>query len=226
MKKKLIISLFVLVMCFCLVGCGDNEGSGGGSNNDRGVAKKFDGNYQYNPPKDNYYVETKDIKRDEITITARIGKQFTLYEKGESTNNMYHANEDTKKIYTLYEGKWYIDGYSDYSEYEESEESIEPFGAMEEYFMKYFKAFGYENSKLSEYYIGNEKVAGIDCWVFDSKGLNAVQMKFWINPANGTALKYINKESGAGYEVVKMNLNYTSWTDNLVPTSYEGIEGL
>lgn len=220
--KKIIYSLLAVLLCFILVGC--NEGASGGGQK----TKKFSGNYEYKPPTNNYYVEAKDIKDEkEITITARIDKQFTLLEKdSDDYEYMYHANEENKKIYTKYEGKWYIDSNSSYDEYEENEEVIEPFNAMEEYFMRYFRAYGYENEKLEEYYVGNEKVAEVDCWVFDSKGLNAVYMKFWVNPSNGTVLKYLNTESETGKEVTKMDLNYKKWTDDLAPASYDNIEGL
>jgi len=210
MKKKIFGIFLVLGLIVSLVGCGGGTSS----------APKFTGNYSFNPPTDNFYVET------EGSITAKVGSQYTYYEKSDDEYSLnYHINDDYEEVYTFYEGKWYHDSNLTYEEYKEDYLDVYPFSAMEDYFMKYFRAFGFDEEKLTEYYVGNEKVAGVDCWVFDSKGLNAVYMKFWIDPSNGVTLKYHDyDEDDEPYEVIKYDLNYTKMDEKLVPSSYEGLE--
>ena len=64
----------------------------------------------------------------------------------------------------------------------------------------------------------------MECWVFDSKGLNTIEKKYWVDPSNGCCLKVLDKEDGTYVAITEYNLNYTSWTDNLVPADYSGIE--
>lgn len=213
MKKKILLGLLAVIMCFTLVGCGDKESTGGGG----GKAPKFSGKYEYNPPTDNFYIETTDV------IHAKVGNKYTYREK-ENNGWNYHLNSDYEKFFVFYEGEWVIDSNYSYSEYEDSYLNIDPLSAMEDYFMKYFRAYGFDDEKLEEYYVGNEKVAGVDCWVFDSKGLNAIKMKYWVDPSNGATLKYEDYEDGHVYEVIKYNINYTEMDADLYPSSYEGLE--
>lgn len=213
MKKKILLGLLAVIMCFTLVGCGNNGGT-------KEKAKDFTGNYVYNPPKDNFYIET------ESAIMAKVGNQYTYYEKSDDEYSLnYHINDEYEKVYTFYEGNWYIDSNLAYEEYKDIDEDLYPLSAMEDYFMKYFRAYGFEDEKLVEYYVGNEVVAGVDCWVFDTKGLNAIYMKYWIDPSNGVTLKYNDYEDGDDIvEVIKYDLNYKKMDANLVPSSYEDIE--
>ncbi|MBQ9853611.1 MAG: hypothetical protein IJO57_01085 [Bacilli bacterium] len=216
MKRKILLGLLAVVMCFTLVGCGDKESTGGG-----GKAPKFSGKYEYNPPTDNFYIET------EGDIRAKVGNLYTYYEKSDDEYALnYHINDEKEKVYTFYEGQWYIDSNLSYSEYKDSYKDLYPLSAMDEYFMKYFRAYGFDDEKLEEYYVGNEKVAGVNCWIFDSKGLNAIYMKFWVDPSNGATLKYQDYDDGEDdvYEVIKYDLNYKKMDDKLVPSSYEGLE--
>ena len=72
MKKKIFIFVLSLFLCLTLTGCGDNSSSGTGGN------KEFKGNYEFNPPRNNYYVKTKDTD-DDVVITARIDKLYTVF---------------------------------------------------------------------------------------------------------------------------------------------------
>ena len=68
----------------------------------------------------------------------------------------------------------------------------------------------------NDYYIGNETVLGISCWVFDISRLNSDSgNRFWVNPNNGHTLK-VEKDSDI-YEVIEYEPQLESWPDNTIP---------
>ncbi len=238
--KKILAILVATAMLLTLTACGTSDdtsgsGGGGGGGNRGEKAESFEGTYTYNPPKDNYLIKwtyyDADGSEGGFDIYARIGQGHT-----EAMNDVgvYHASENMEKYYQrAWEGEysdWMLCpgyGYSDWlSDHNPDEPNLGSCDAMEEYFMHYFRAYGFDEKegKLNEYYVGTEKVNGIDCWVFDSKGLNTITMKYWIDPSNGCCLKYMDTEDGDYAIVTEYNLNYTEWTDNLAPASYEGID--
>ena len=244
--KKFLALLLALAMGLALSACG-NTGDPSGSGRNPGTTQggnnkpsaKFSGTYQYNPPKDNYYIKWQSYDAsgqpdDSATIYARIGGGCTYAEEG---GGVYHASDEQQKYYErAWEGEYsewmlspgysYEDWKADRDEFGDDLGSCDAFGDTEFGFMRYYKAYGFDEDegKLAEYYVGTEKVAGVECWVFDSKGLNTIQQKYWVDPANGCCLKVLDKEDGEYAEVTEYNLNYTEWTDNLAPSSYEGIE--
>lgn len=215
--KKILFNLIAILLCVTLVGCGSKDENGDSGSD--GKAPKFSGNYVYNLPTDNYYVETEGY------IKAKVGNKYTYREKGDNAWN-YHINSDYENIYVYYQGEWVIDSNYAYSEYKDSYLEIYPLSAMEDYFMRYFRQYGFEDEKLEEYYVGNEKVAGVDCWIFDTKGLNAIYMKYWVDPSNGATLKMVDYSDGTEevYEVIKYDINYKEMDSNLYPSSYEGLK--
>lgn len=235
--KKISTFLLVLIMTFSFTACSDNSENPSGNDdigNNPAKAPSFDGTYTYSPPTDNYLIKwtyyNADGTEGGFDIYARIGQGHT---EAMSDIGIYHASEDMEKYYErAWEGEysdWMLSpgyGYSDWlSDYDETSPHIGSCDAMEEYFMHYFRAYGFEDDegKLNEYYVGTEEVCGVECWVFDSKGLNAINMKYWIDPSNGCCLKIVD-EYGDYAQVTEYNLNYTEWTDNLAPSSYEGID--
>jgi len=231
--KKILALLLVLMMAFSFAACGDDSGNPSGDGN-VGKAPTFDGRYVYNPPKDNYFIKwtwyDADGTEGGFDIYARIGQGHT---EAMSDIGIYHASQDMERYYErAWEGEysdWMLSpgyGYSDWlSDYDENNPNLGSCSAMEEYFMYYFRAYGFEDDegKLNEYYVGTEEVSGIECWVFDSKGLNTINMKYWVDPSNGCCLK-VQDEDGEYAVATQYNLNYTEWTDNLAPSSYEGID--
>ena len=58
--KKLFALLLVLIMPLALAACGGKEGTGSGGASKSGgktPSPKFSGAYQYNPPKDTYFIK-------------------------------------------------------------------------------------------------------------------------------------------------------------------------
>jgi hypothetical protein len=173
-------------------------------------------NYKYNPPTDNYYIKYEDNTQSDFYedgTVARIGDGYTYGNFAET--ELGHFSVSSGKCWL-----YYYDDYESvyrWTEAEDTEDSngkvtIGPLSAMEDFFMTQFRLFGKSDSQLSEFYIGNEKIAGVDCWVFDTIGY-----KYWIDPSNGCCLKYENTETGSTTTVTEYNLNYTEWTGNLKP---------
>lgn len=236
--KRILAILLAAMMLLSLAACGtaDNpSGDGGGGGNGGGKAAKFEGTYVYDPPKDNYYVKwtyyDADGTEGGFDIYARIGQGHT---EAISDIGVFHASQDMERYYErAWEGEysdWMLSpgyGYSDWlSDYDENNPRLGSCSAMEDYFMHYFRAYGFDDDegKMNDYYVGTETIAGVECWVFDSKGLNAIYCKYWIDPSNGVCLKYMDTEDGSYAMVTEYNLNYTEWSDNLAPSTYEGID--
>jgi len=232
MKKFLAIVLILVLTIFLLAACKTDGGdTSSGNGNDNGNSSqsdaKFSGEYNYNPPTDNYFVKYTLVEdgRTETFYTARIGKGYSCTWDG-ANNYVSHFDYENNKTYMRdSDGTWY--GDSDYSEYglDDYGDNIGPLSAMDDNLMYYIRMFGFED-RLDEYYVGTEKVAGINCWVFDSKGINALYMKFWVDPSNGCTLKYLGYEGseiGYVYEVTEYNLNYKQWTENLKPDNYDTV---
>lgn len=252
MKKLLAILATVCIVC-AFSACGEptgagsasgNNSSGNNSSGNSGAAAAdldstpsggaFTDTYAYNPPKDNYcitweYYDENGTKKDGYETYARIGGGCSYL----SSYGVYHASDEQQKYYCRAldgeHGDWMLDpGYS-YEEwksgYDEYGDSYGSCDAFEAYFMYYFRIYGFDEieGRLGDYFVGTENLLGISCWVFDSKGLNAIYGKYWVDPSNGCCLKYMDTETGEYGVVTEYNLNYTAWTNDLAPASYDGI---
>ena len=87
--------------------------------------------------------------------------------------------------------------------------------SFESVFMRYFRQYDFDESRLAEYYVGTETVLGVECWVFDAKGLNAMTTKYWVDKSNGCTLKMVNGDEEM--VLTHYDLNYTEWSSDLMP---------
>ncbi len=224
MKKRLVLFLALLLL-LSLAACGEPEQTQGTSKPSGSVivpgstgstASGGENTYVFAPPTDNYYVETDTYTQ------ARVGSLYTYWDKEDPTYS-YHANAELQGIWWYYEGQWSL-GW-DYTWEEYAEEMGSPayiFSAMEEGLMRLLRAFGSEDRLFEDYYLGMETVAGVNCWVFDSKGINTLYCKYWVDPSNGCVLKFDHYESGDYSEEVRVyNLNYKELSMDLRPAEYE-----
>lgn len=180
--------------------------------------------YVYNPPKDNYYVkytESQDGNLRGTFVIARIGDGFTYGEEGDL---FVHISDRTKKGYIRNpeSGVWCGDPHYNYSEYGGNQDDAGIFSIFSEGPIRYLTIFGQPVS-LSDYYVGCEKVAGVNCWVFDCH-INGRKGKYWVDPSNGCTLKIHFPENGSTREVVEYNLKYDKWGDNLLPADYDAVK--
>lgn len=180
------------------------------------------GKYEYKAPKDNYYFDTGSF------IYAKIGS-FLIEKNLESDGRLgywkaYNLATHKCKEYVGEEG---FDHEATDGEYLEPEEweGLENFAPLD-FFVdsEFYKSLQTDPANsLGEYYVGNETVAGVECWVFDTDGYGGIKMKYWVDPANGCCLKY-GGFSNAGafriqYQIKKYNLHYSEWT----PDVYDAI---
>ncbi len=239
--KRLITVLLTLILVFSLFACDDKNQSGtdtgvseggteSGENQSKGDGEATSGSYKgvyvFNPPTDNYYVEYNDGIKE-----MHVGNKYSNIQPEDGYS--YNVDFEREKIYVPYRGKWYEDTNLTYGEYEDLKTTHPSlFGEMEEGLIHYLRAFGTEEAelgaKLLEYYIGDEAVCGVKCWVFDSKGINATYTKYWVDPSNGAVLKVDHYQSNGGegyvYEVVEYNTDYTEMGKEFYPESYDDIE--
>lgn len=187
-------------------------------------------NYVYNPPENNYYFRTVDQITGDVDAVGRIDGVFAQHYSGDFTYYQYYDDE-TKMHYEYDPSKLSWQMYMD--DKREAEDSYNQFqdgksnnaanhdtemviALFETTFMRYFRQYGLDESRLVEYYTGTETVLGVNCWVFDAKGLNGIGGKFWVDPSNGCTLKMVDEE-GSVRELTHYDLNYTEWSSDLMP---------
>lgn len=187
-------------------------------------------NYAYNPPMDNYYLRYEDKSSGDVEACGRIGEVYAeSYSCSAFFYNHYYSDE-TKMMYeydsSAQSWKTYMDGPHDamrvYDEFlEEKAENAAGhdsgliIDSFESVFMRYFRQYGFDESRLAEYYVGTETVLGVECWVFDAKGLNAMTTKYWVDKSNGCTLKMVNGDEEM--VLTYYDLNYTEWSSDLMP---------
>lgn len=112
MKKKILIGLFAVLMCFTLVGCGNKEEGTGGNNTDNGVAwpsneytnliPKPEGATIYEEKAiDNYYfvghsIDLTDWTIEECKAYAEKLKAAGFTTPGEGMNDVVVKNTDSE----------------------------------------------------------------------------------------------------------------------------------
>ena len=185
-------------------------------------------NYAYNPPQNNYYLRTED-EDGTVEAVGRIDSIFAQHYSDDFTFFYLYYSDETRMQYEYDTSKqiWqmYMDSRPDAEDsYEEFQKYKTSNGAdtgmvidlFETIFMRYFRQYGLDESRLVEYYIGTETVLGVECWVFDAKGLNGIEGKYWVDPSNGCTLKLVD-EYGDVSALTHYNLNYTEWSSDLMP---------
>jgi uncharacterized lipoprotein YehR (DUF1307 family) len=172
-------------------------------------------NYNYNPPTDNYYI---------LYEAQNNGTTYELFDSKIGDTYCFGDEEmDWLWRFTIPSGKGHIASYGggdwtvSQDDFETEEIGVEPLDAMELFFVHYLRTSDTLNKLADEYYIGKEKILGIDCWVFDSQGFNDIWIKFWIDPSNGCCLKYDEYKDGKTTTVTEYNLNFTEWPEKMKP---------
>jgi hypothetical protein len=217
--KKLLVSLLAFVLALSLSACGGSDSEDTTEKEDTNTVdtkeentKEVTGSYTYIPPTDNYKVVWDDNGNEQYV--AKIGMQVA-YTPTEDMIGFIDYNAGAGWSRELTGNEWYSDDY-DYSQ-EPMSDDLGLLSSMEDYFMDYYRGYGFEDSELLERYgVGTEEVVGVDCWIIDTDGHNAIYMKFWIDPSNGCCLK-VEDENGEVEEVTTYNLNYTSFEDGMKP---------
>lgn len=201
---------------------------------DPGLRKKkaFEGTYNFKRIKDNYRF-TEMIFNDESQpfssfTWARIGKVYIclsseLTGEGEAANKFDNAS---RMGYESFEGgPWeYPYGDNDATEGREAwsgfnednqerggEDSME---SMEGFNEDFYLTLGADG--LSQYYVGEETVLGISCWVFDAREDDTIGAMFWVHPDCGLCLKRLEADGGMT-AITRFSASYKTWDKGLKP---------
>ena len=161
------------------------------------ATQTFTGIYKFNPPTDNFFI--------------------TINDEGSSVKETYMKHGDDEahndgvgfdRFWNVKTGKnWYYcpdaQGWTDDVDWE-----FDPFEAS----FPILNSFNEEvvnKSNLSNYYVGMEKVLGINCWHFfvDLEDEDVV-IQYWVDPANGCTLKR-QMNSNPAKVVTVYDLKYT-----------------
>lgn len=157
----------------------------------------FTETYQFTPPADHFFITFTNPNDEYRETYAKIGAE-EAYNNGHGTDRFWNIQTGANYFYVPDAQGWTDDVKFDF----------EPFG--DSFFP--LNAFARDvdtEGDLSAYYIGNEKVLDIDCWVFFvQQGDDAV--RYWVDPANGCTLRHqVNNDNPS--EVTVYDLQYTRW---------------
>ena len=137
----------------------------------------FTGIYKFTPPTDNYF----------ITIHNQTGDFYETYMK-HGDEEAFNDGVGFDRFWNIKTGKvWYYcpdaQGWTDDVdwEFEPLDESCTALNAFEKDVT--------DKSNLSKYYVGQEKVLGIDCWRFFVEQEDGSVNQYWVDPKNGCTLK-------------------------------------
>lgn len=178
----------------------------------------FTGKYEYNPPKDHYYIHTGSI------IYAKIGSEQIekcLDKRGDIEYWMYY-NLASRECKQYLEKDGFDHGKVDNEQLDPDEwEARENLALLDTFAdSEFWNSLKTDPaSSLSEFYVGNETVCGVNCWVFDTDGYGGITMKYWVDPSTGCCLKYEGRGNGGAVkntmQVKTYNLNYRVWSNDM-----------
>ncbi len=171
--------------------------------------------YHYNPPTDNYCIEVKNSENGSSYSNkyAKIGNEEAMIDESAEWQEFHDVS--TGAYYTVVEKKWYEDSRWGFYSFEESGHGS-PICDFND-FVKQLGQLGFGNEKLPEFYVGEETICDVDCWVFDTNGWNEIYAKFWVDKENGCTLKKAGTTSDMVYEVIRYDLSYTEWDSYYLP---------
>lgn len=160
------------------------------------ATQEFTGIYQFNPPKDNYFVTINDTESN---------RKETFMKHGD--NEAHNDGVGFDRFWNVKTGKvWYYcpdaQGWTDDVDWE-----FEPLDETCPALNSFDKEVK-DKSDLSKYYVGTEKVLDFNCWHFFVDIDEDTVIQYWVDPANGCTLK--RKVNGEPARVVTVyDLNYT-----------------
>ena len=155
----------------------------------------FTATYAFNPPRDYFFITIRN---------QASGFNETYVKHGD--NEAFNDGQGLDRFWNIKSGKnWYYrpdaQGWTDDVDWE-----FQPFG--ESFFPLNAFANEVDQSDLSQYYIGTDKVLDVDCWVFFVEQQDGSVIRYWVDPANGCTLKRQINNDGP-YVVTVYDLKYT-----------------
>lgn len=136
----------------------------------------FTGTYKFNPPTDHFFITINDLGTNFNETYMKLGD-----------NEAFNDGQGVDRFWNVKTGKnWYYrsdaQGWTDDVdwEFEAFGQSFAPLNSF---------ANEVEKDNLSNYFVGTENVAGIDCWHFFVDFPDGTVIQYWVDPANGCTLK-------------------------------------
>jgi hypothetical protein len=161
------------------------------------ATQTFTGTYKFTPPVDHFFVTVTNPERDCRETFVKIGNE-EAFSDGQGIDRFW--NKKTGK-------NWYYrpeaQGWTDDVDWE-----FEPFG--ESFFPLNSFANEVKTNNLSQYYVGMERVLGVNCWHFFVDDEDGSSIQYWVDPSNGCTLRrQVNSEKPR--EVTVYDLKYPKW---------------
>jgi hypothetical protein len=177
--------------------------------------------YHYDPPENfyyeyAYYTKGESYEYNDIELIVYLDGAYTKRVDG----NYYHYSGDSC---IANGGDGWVDNQDSPDEVQDAIKRIKENPAPINYYYEIIDSSeAGVNIDINDYYVGNETVAGISCWVVDlgTYGGHSENYKFWINPANGHTLKMEDGDPNGTrnvYEVLYYDPDLKEWHDNWKP---------
>ena len=158
----------------------------------------FNAIYQFNPPADHFFITVTNPENEYRETFAKIGSE-EAYNNGQGIDRFWNTSTGANYYYVPEAQGWTDDVKWDF----------EPFGNSFSPLNSFYQDVNTEED-LSQYYVGMEPVAGIDCWHFFVEFDEGYVVQYWVDPANGCTLRrQVNDKAPS--EVTVYDLNYTRW---------------
>ena len=141
------------------------------------ATQAFTGVYKFIPPVDNFFITIRDE-----------GTQFNETYMKHGDEEAFNDGQGIDRFWNVKTGmNWYYcpdaQGWTDDVDWE-----FEPLDASCPA-LNAFEKDVTDKSNLSKYYVGQEKVLGIDCWRFFVEQEDGSVNQYWVDPKNGCTLK-------------------------------------
>ena len=138
--------------------------------------QKFTSTYKFIPPKDHFFVTIKNEETQFNETYMKLGN-----------DEAFNDGQGIDRFWNIKTGKnWYYrpdaQGWTDDVDWE-----FEPLGESFDPLNSFANEVNKDN--LSNYYVGMEKVANINCWRFFVEQSADTVIQYWVDPANGCTLK-------------------------------------
>ena len=157
----------------------------------------FADTFSFNPPNDHFFISYYDPYNDCNTTFCKIGPE-EAYNNGRDIDRFWNTKTGKHYYYRPESQGWTPDVDGDFQAFGDSFFPLNSFAREK------------PDDDLSQYYVGDEEVLGVNCWHFFVDQTNGSAIQYWVDPSNGCTLRrQVNVDKVC--EVVVYNLNFRKW---------------